>query len=456
MNGRPILTAAQMRAAEDQEVAAGTDVDTLMERAGAAVAFAARRFSGGAETLVLCGPGNNGGDGYVAARLLAAAGIAVRVAACAPPATGPAQRARQAWGGPVEALDQAAPAPLVIDALFGTGLSRGLEPAVHAALNHLSSVATATLAVDLPSGVGSDDGALHSPVPRFDLTVALGALKPAHLLQPAAAVMGRLVVADIGVPVSSSLVELARPNLAAPGPADHKYTRGLVAVIAGAMPGAARLSALAAARSGAGYVRLLGDAGAGALPHAIFARPDVDPAALADSRIGALVAGPGLGRGTEGARLLELALACGRPLVLDADAFSHLGRRRIDGTAILTPHAAEFDRGFPDIAGDRLTRAREAAHRCGAVVVLKGADTVIAAPDGRAALALPAVPDLATAGTGDVLAGICATMLAQLGDPFAAACAAVWLHAEAARLTPAPFVADDLAAALPLAVARCR
>lgn len=455
MTARPILNAAEMRDAEERVIASGTGVDTLMERAGAAVAFAAQRFSGGADTLVLCGPGNNGGDGYVAARLLAGAGVDVRVAASALPATQAAARARQAWTRPVEPLDQAAPAAMIVDALFGTGLKHGLEPVLYTVLNQLSSTAAVTLAVDLPSGVGSDDGAIRSPIPSCDITVALGALKPAHLLQPSAESMGRLVVADLGVPVSSSLFGIARPELASPGPTDHKYTRGLVAVVAGAMPGAARLAALGAARAGAGYVQLLGDR-AGTLPDAIVRPGGVEAAALADRRIAALVIGPGLGRDAEGARLLDLALASGRPLVLDADIFSHLEGRRVAMPAVLTPHEAEFARAFGDLVGDKLARARAAARMCGAVVVLKGADTVIAAPDGRAAIASPGVSDLATAGTGDVLAGVCGTMLAQLRDPFAAACAAVWLHGQAARLTPAPFVADDLAASLPLAVARCR
>lgn len=456
MKGRPILTAAEMRAAEASVIGSGTGVDVLMERAGEAIAQITRRYAGGADALVLCGPGNNGGDGYVAARVLAAAGIAVRVAASGPPSTEAAMRARAAWTGAIEEPADAEPATVLIDALFGTGLKRRLQDVDHLQLNRLRRDANIGIAVDLPSGAASDDGTLLSPVPAFDLTVALAALKPAHLLQPAAATMGRLVVADIGAPVSSRLFELPQPRLAAPGPRDHKYTRGLVTVLAGAMPGAARLAALGAARAGAGYVQLLGSVAGGELPAAIVMRSGVDSDALADTRIGALVAGPGLGRDAEGAKILELAVSSGRPLILDADALWHLGDCRLECPAIFTPHEAEFARAYGNLSGDKVTQTRHAARISGAVVVLKGADTVVAAPDGRAAIAPLAPPDLATAGTGDVLAGVCGTMLAQLGDSFEAACAAVWLHAEAARAVAGPFVADDLAAALPLQVARCR
>lgn len=456
MSARPVVTGVEMRSAEERVIASGTSVDTLMERAGAAIALASQHFAGGADTLVLCGPGNNGGDGYVAARVLAAAGVEVRVAASGPPTTEAAARARGAWGGPISNLDDAGPAAVLIDALFGTDLKHGLELVVQTTLNRLSNRAASTIAVDMPSGVGCDDGAILSPIPSYDLTVALGALKPAHLLQPAAAAMGRLVVADIGVPVSSLAFELARPRLSAPGPRDHKYTRGLVAIVSGEMAGAARLAALGAARAGAGYVRLLGGEAHGTLLHAIVAQAAIAPDALCDTRIGALVVGPGLGRGAEGARLTRLALASGRPLVLDADALWHLDGRPIRVPAILTPHEAEFTRVFGKTAGDKLTRARRAAGECAAVVVLKGADTIVAAPDGRAAIASPAPADLATAGTGDVLAGLCGTMLAQMGDPFAAAQAAIWLHSQAALSLGGPFVADDLAAAIPRSVALCR
>ena len=238
---------------------------------------------------------------------------------------------------------------------------------------------------------------------------------------------------------------IGRPRLAPPGPDDHKYTRGLVTIVAGDMPGAAALAALAAARSGAGYVQLVAPVREPRLPLAIVQRPIAD---LSDPRIGAIVVGPGLGTADPCA-----ALNSGRPLVIDAEALAAVDR--VPGPAILTPHEGEFARRWPGLSGSRGERAYAAALATRAVVLLKGARTLIAAPDGRIAIAAPAPHALATAGTGDILAGLCGTMLAQLGDPFLAAQAAVWLHAEAARFTPAPFAADDLAANLPAAVRGC-
>jgi hydroxyethylthiazole kinase-like uncharacterized protein yjeF len=438
MSGRIILTAAEMRAAEEAAIAAGTSVDTLMTRAGTAAAEAIWRYAGPLPALVLCGPGNNGGDGYVIARALAERGLPVRVAALGEPKSAAARAARALWEGPVEPLADAKPAPLLVDALFGTGLARPLDLAPRLAA--LAATAEIRVAVDLPSGVATDDGAILSPVPDFDLTITFQTLKPAHLLQPAARHMGRIVVADIGIPVASDLHEIGLPAPHEPGPDDHKYTRGYVAVLAGEMSGACALTAAAAARAGAGYVRLIGPHVAG-VPHAIV-QGGGDPAALlADPRIGAVVIGPGLGRGAEGERLLDLAIASGRPLVLDADA---LFWKRIPKGAILTPHEGEFARLFPDSAGSKVERARAAAAATGAVIVYKGADTIVAAPDGRAAIAPPASAWLASAGTGDVLAGIAAARLAALGDPFRAACDAVWLHGRAAERAGPGLIADDL------------
>lgn len=440
-----ILTAAETRAAEDRAIAAGTSAELLMERAGSGLAEAVWRFAGPQPVLVLCGPGNNGGDGYVAARLLRERGVAVRVAAWGGSKAGAASAARDAWKGPVETIEEATPAPVLIDALFGTGLSRGLDTKLARRLNTLHHNAKIAVAVDLPSGVHTDTGAVLGATPRFDLTVTFASKKPAHLLQPAAALCGRVVVADIGVPVDSALIELKRPDLPVPKPADHKFTRGMVAVIAGAMPGAACLAADAAARAGAGYVKLLHPS---RLPvsHAIVQTDD--PGFLdSDDRIGAMVVGPGLGRDDTGTTLRARALASGKPLVLDGDALVDLPGS-LDGH-VLTPHEGEFRTLFPDLhKPSKVDRAREAAARSGAVIVYKGADTVIAAPDGRAALACAASPWLSTAGTGDVLAGAVGAMLARGLDPFAAAQAGVWLHREAARRLGPAFVADDLAHAL--------
>lgn len=429
-------------------MAAGVSVDALMQRAGAAIAEQIRRLGAGAETLILCGPGNNGGDGYVAATILNAAGVTVRVAAMAEPATDASRRARAGWDGPVGPIAAATPAPVLVDALFGTGLSRPIDDAVSRRLVALAAQARLTIAIDLPSGIASDDGRVLSPVPPCDITLALGAAKPSHLLQPAARYMDVVRVIDIGVPVDSDTQALARPALSVPGPDAHKYTRGMVAIIVGEMAGAATLSGIAAMRAGAGYVALLGGTGTPG-PHALVHRACTRKA-LADHRIGALLVGPGLGRGDEARERLDLALASEHPIVIDGDALHLLDAARLgDRTApaILTPHAGEFAALFGAMSGGKLAATRAAA-RCGAVIVQKGADTVIAAPDGAARIAARASPWLSTAGTGDVLAGAVAAMLAGGRTAMEAASAGVWLHREAARRLGPAFIADDLADAL--------
>jgi hydroxyethylthiazole kinase-like uncharacterized protein yjeF len=452
----PILTAAEMQAAEAAAMAQGETVETLMERAGKAVAECVWRFGGGRPALILCGPGNNGGDGYVAARWLLKHGVDVRVAAFGEAGTDAARTARGGWEGPVEKLGDVGPAPVLVDALFGTGLSRALSEPVSGALAGLKSRTRFTIAVDLPSGVGSDDGAGLGAIPA-DLTLALGALKPAHLLQPAAQLCGIVRVADIGVPVASSAEILSRPHFNEPGPEIHKYRRGLVGIMGGEMPGAAALSAEAATRI-AGYVVVSGMAGA-ALPHAVVHREWAKIAA--EGRVGALLVGPGLGRDSKARARLDLALQTPHPLVLDADALmlldpgelTELARRT--ASLIMTPHAGEFATLFGKTEGSKIDHARAAAAMVGAVIVFKGADTVIAAPDGQVRVAPSAPGWLASAGTGDVLAGIVAGCLSGGIPPFEAASAAVWLHGEAARLAGPALIADELAPHIPAALAAC-
>ena len=457
MTGAPILTAAQMRAAEQAVFALGVPPYALMERAGAAAAEIIWRAGGLRDTLLLCGPGNNGGDGYVIARLLRERGVPVRVAALGESRTPSSQRARAEWGGPVEDLATAAPATQVVDALFGTGLSRGLDAAVAARLGELTQAASHSHAIDLPSGVETDSGALLSAVPRFGVCIALGALKPAHLLCPAAGCIERLISAPIGIAASDQVHRLEPPRLMAPGPDAHKYTRGLVAVVGGAMPGAARLAARSAAASGAGMVRLFGMDVAVAGPDAIIHQRALTAAdvaiALDDERIAVVLVGPGLGRDAAARDRLAATVTAGHRLVLDADVLTMLGVDAIPQGAILTPHEGEFRRLFGDLPGSKIDRARSAAAQSGAVVIYKGADSVIAAPDGRVAVAAGASNWLSTAGTGDVLAGLVAGRLAVTGDPFRAASEAVWLHGDAARRAGAAFVADDLPDALPAAIA---
>lgn len=433
-------------------MAAGISVDDLMARAGQALADAVWRFGGGQPVLVLCGPGNNGGDGYVAARLLRDKGLDVRLAALAPPTTAVAQRAADQWAAPVEHLEGAAAAPVLLDCLFGTGLSRPLEAPLSIWLADLRREARFVVAADLPSGVASDDGRDLGAMPA-DVTIALGALKPAHLVQPSAGLCGYVRVADIGIAAQSVCHVAARPSLAPPRACDHKYTRGLIAIIAGSMPGAASLSAVAAARSGAGYV-MLADGQATAVPLSIVPRAFAD--VLADKRVSALVIGPGLGRDEAARAKLAAALETAIPLVIDADALHLVAPtmlKRRTAPTLLTPHAGEFAALFGTAGGgSKLDQARYAAAQTGATLIFKGADTVIAAPDGAARMAAGSSPWLASAGTGDVLAGIAGAMLGRGMDPLHAAEAALWLHSRAAALAGPGLIADDLLLTLPMAL----
>ena len=450
MTGRPILTAEAMRAAEQAAFDGGISVEELMERAGGALAEAVYRFAGRTPALILCGPGNNGGDGYVAARHLSDRGVAVRVAAQGEPASDAAKSARARWTGSVEDLGDATTAsPLLIDCLFGTGLKRGLEDAVCKQLSRLCDPAIARVACDLPSGVETDTGAELSHVPAFQMTVAFGALKPAHLLHPAMHKCGRLVLADIGIRADDRWHEIAAPELPALDPGGHKYDRGLVHALAGAMPGAIALAAKASALAGAGYVRVSTSRPIDGLPSAIV---QVDTAQVNDERIGCLLVGPGLG---DVPQLLSLALTSKAPKVLDADALTHVGEpERLHGQdAIVTPHEGEFRKLFGDLPGSKPERALEAARRSQAVVVYKGPDTLVASPNGHVAFAPRAHPWLASAGTGDVLAGLIAAMRARGMTAFEAACAGVWLHGRAADIAGPELIADDLAEAIPRSIA---
>lgn len=454
-----VLTAAEMRGAEQAAVSAGTPLSRLMDRAGAALADAVWRYGGARRVLVICGPGNNGGDGYVAARLLADRGLQVSVAASGAPGTELARDAASSWTGKVAALGDARPAPVLIDALFGTGISRPLSAEIAGPLHALSTSADLIVAADLPSGLGTDDGSDFGAA-RADLTIAFGAFKPAHFLQPAAGRCGIVQVVDIGIEAVSGTRVIVRPMLPAPTASDHKYTRGFVAVIGGEMPGASALSTLGAARAGAGYVVLSGEHAD--LPHAIIRHPsDALETLLQDSRIGSVVIGPGLGKDESARKQLMAVLQSRHNLILDADALSLLAEDGLDQlrnrktSAILTPHAGEFVRLFGEGSGSKIDRARDVAERANATIVFKGTDTVIASPDGRVTLAPPASPWLSTAGTGDVLSGIAGAMFARKLDAHDAACAAVWLHAEAARRAGPAMIADDIALHLAAALADC-
>lgn len=466
--GQPVLTAAQMGAAERAAIAAGSSIAELMERAGTGVAEWVRRLAAGSPVLILCGPGNNGGDGYVAARVLASRGVPVRVAALGDPQSEAAMAARGAWNGPVERFPDAVRdayvhSTVVVDAIFGTGLSRALDPGVAQAMAALVRDAGISIAVDLPSGMDSDTGEVvgSTALANYTLTAALGALKPAHVLQPSAAHCGEVRVVDIGLGLDVGsgarigAVETVRtPRIGRPDASSHKYSRGMVAIVSGRMHGASELAALAAYRAGAGYVLLL-TGGLPQPPHAIV-RTRWSADALADPRIGAVVIGPGLGRDEPARAKLEAALASPHPLVVDGDALRLVdleALRERDGVTVLTPHAGEFEALFGEGAGSKIARTQDAARRSGAIVVFKGADTVIAQPDGWADVLGNASPWLSVAGTGDVLAGAIGAMLAQSHvAPLDAVSAGVWLHARAARILDGCFLADDLANALPQAL----
>jgi hydroxyethylthiazole kinase-like uncharacterized protein yjeF len=441
----PILSTSAMRAAELAMTAHGVSLATLMERAGTRLADLIWRMAAGREVLVLCGPGNNGGDGYVAARLLRARGGSVRVAAYAAPSSELARAAAAAWAGPVEILSSGTrAAPILVDALFGTGLTRPLPPELTAHLARVAKAAQRRLAVDLPSGVASDSGQLLSPVPRFDVTLAFGALKPAHVLLPAADHCGELRLADIGISAETAAYTLPRWHDVMPSASDHKYSRGQVLVVAGSMAGAAGLAAAAAFRAGAGHVLL---SGTGTPPLLAIVKDELPLSdRLGDRRLGAVIIGPGAQAGVALNNAVAAAIGAGKPMVLDAaaiDAALPLMERGVSG-AIMTPHGGEFERAFGSGSGNKIDRTIAAARRTGAVIIHKGADTVIAAPDGRVAAGWPGSPYLASAGTGDVLAGACGAMLARGYAPFEAACRAVLWHHDVAWRLGAGLVADDL------------
>ncbi|ADZ70486.1 NAD(P)H-hydrate dehydratase [Polymorphum gilvum] len=487
-----LLTPAEMATADALTIAAGTAGIVLMERAGQGVSNAVLREAGAdAEIRILCGPGNNGGDGFVAARLLRRQGRPVRVAVLGDPSQlrSDARSAFEAMGGGWEALSldfvRSAPAGrvLFVDALFGAGLDRPLEGLARACIEALNEAGAPVVAVDLPSGLNGADGRMLGAAVRARHTVTFCRRKPGHLLQPGRCLCGTTEVVDIGI--ADATVASLEPTCFAnapglwraswhpPAPEGHKYDRGHAVVVSGplATTGAARLAASAALRAGAGLVTVACDPSAlivhAAHLTAVMVRPvrGVDGLGemLADRRLNAVLFGPGAGVG-EGARsVVKRLLDAERAVVLDADALTSFGdarehflalSRAARGPLVLTPHDGEFQRLFPAFAGlDRLSAARAAARECGAVVVLKGADTVIADPQGRAAINDNASPWLATAGTGDVLAGIVTGLLAQGLPAFEAAAMAVWMHGEAGRVAGAGLISEDLLPALKLVVA---
>lgn len=567
-SGLELLTTAEMAEADRLAVAAGVPFLTLMENAGRAVADEAEKMlKPGAKIAVLCGPGNNGGDGFVAARLLKERGYDVRVACTVPRATlkGAAAEMAAKWDQPfVDPAARPDEVDLIIDALFGAGLSRPMPPEAHAlvgqyCLHERSGTEVPILAVDVPSGLDGSTGLPIGMALTAGRTVTFFRKKPGHVLMPGRVLCGEIVVADIGIPDTVLLQIPTKIRLNAPPHAgvqfprpslnSHKYTRGHAVVVSGPphATGAARLGARGALRVGAGLVTVaspLTSVAANAvhltaIMIAPFAAPEGLSEVLADKRKNAVLIGPGCGVGAETRRMVEIALASDAAVVLDADALmsfapdndevqslkgvGFLGATKSELAAVpstlfklttvanpavsimvgsggakpvevgsfpglsfsrvvLTPHEGEFKRLFPDIADvgwvkpsarpnitdvqprvgspastqptgqrspSKLDRARAAAERCGAVVILKGPDTVIAAPDGRAVINANAPPWLATAGSGDVLAGFVTGLLAQGMPAFEAACAAVWLHGECANQFGPGLIAEDIPEQLP-------
>ena len=467
-----LLTPQQMSEADRLTIAGSVPGVELMENAGRAVADAVSRHWAPRPVAVLCGPGNNGGDGFVAARRLAERGWPTRVALLGSVAAlrGDAALAAGRWQGAVEPLELAAlgDAALVVDGIFGAGLARPVEGVARAVIEAINERQLLVVAIDVPSGVDGASGEVRGIAPRAALTVTFFRKKPGHLLLPGRSYCGDIVLGQIGI--SDGVLDRVAPDTAAnepewwlgmfpwPSLESHKYTRGHAVVAGGAvMTGAARLAARAAARLGAGLVTVAAPEAAFPIYAAALTGIIVHPIAdledfrafLADPRRNAALIGPGAGIGSETRDKTLTILAAGKRAVLDADALTSFAESpevllsAIRSPCVMTPHEGECSRIF-DTASSTLERARRAARRSGAVILLKGADTVIASPDGRATINANAPPQLATAGSGDVLAGMVLGLLAQGMEPFAAAAAAVWIHGAAASRFGPGLISEDL------------
>ncbi len=490
-----LLTRDEMARADALAVAAGVPSQPhapsasfqLMVRAGTAVAAVAMQsVEKGGRILIVAGPGNNGGDGFVAARLLHDKGYGVRVALVGERAklAGDAATAAGLWHLPILPLSPALCtwADLIIDALYGAGLTRPIDGVASEAVDAINVSGKPTLAVDVPSGLDGNTGAANGPVIKASKTVTFFRRKPGHVLLPGRALCGEVTVADIGIPdavagqVGSRTWVNERglwrgvfPQLRADG---HKYTRGHAVVVCGPMhaTGASRLGARGALRIGAGLVSIASPMEAVAVNAAHLTAIQIAPFAgprglgevLSDERKNAVLIGPGAGVSLATRLLVQVVLEFDAGVVLDADALTSFTLDQDDDAdpvvghlftligenaqrpVVMTPHEGEFKRVFPDLVGSKLERARAAATRSGAVVVLKGADTVVASPDGRAAVNDNAPPWLATAGSGDVLAGFVTGLLAQGMPAFEAACAAVWVHGACGTAVGRGLIAEDL------------
>ena len=482
----PVYAAAAVRAADRHAIEVlGVPGAQLMARAGeTAFALLRRQWPLARRLLVLAGPGNNGGDAFVAASRLVELGRDVTLRELAPGGarTLEGEAVSTDWTGPRSPLSdlQLRPGDIVLDGLFGAGLSRPLSGEAARAVERVNAFTAPVVAIDLPSGLCGDTGAITGPALRAKLTLTFGAKKPAHVLQPAAGLCGEIELVEVGFGpfmqaiAGTGLMEnspaLWADRLVWPTPSSHKHTRGRLAVVSGGLAntGAARLAAQAGLRIGAGSATLLcppsalmvAAAAVTAVMTSGFA--DADELAALTQKSSAVVIGPAAGLSGTTLTNVDALVAAGRALVLDADALTVLAQnatslsRIAGGRIVLTPHVGEFERLVPGVLGaasSRIEATREAAHIVGAVVLLKGFDTVIAAPDGRAVVNTHASPFLATAGSGDVLAGIIGGLMAQGLAPFEAACAGAWMHGDAGLRAGPGMTAEDLDAALKATIA---
>jgi len=482
-----LLTSIQTDAMDKTAIANGTPGIQLMERAGKAVLEEIiKRYAPG-PTLILCGPGNNGGDGFVIARLLHHAGwpVTLMLFGDIKSLKGDAALAAAEWKGEVQPWNTVTPAgcALVVDAVFGTGLARPLPEEIERMFSECARRSIPVLAVDIPSGISGNTGQALGKAPQAAVTVTFTTKKHGHLLFPGRAYCGEIIVADIGLTppegcmdVNENTPALWQPHWPKLEHGMHKYSRGHALILGGKKEtaGAARLSAKAALRVGAGLVSLICDEDAwpaykdteyDALMLRLLKSPSDWQSLLQDERNNAFVIGPGYGVGEKTRnRVLEI-LSHKKSAVLDADALTSFADnpsglfKAVQSPCILTPHEGEFKKLFNSLSlrerdgvrdiSSKVSRAQEAAKASHATIILKGADTVIASPDGRAAINSNAPPTLATAGAGDVLSGICGGLLARSMPPFEAACAAVWIHGEAANRIGTGLIADDIPAMLP-------
>ena len=475
--GSEILTIKEMTKADTLAVEAGVSSLNLMENAGATVVRKIRKRWVRRSVVVLAGPGNNGGDGFVVARLLHQIGWPVRLGLLGDKTSlrGDSKVNAERWVGEIEKFSVALleGAGLVVDALFGAGLSRPLEGIVLDILNAIESRKLPCVAVDVPTGIDGNTGEVLGGVLNADLTVTFFRKKPGHLILPGRQHCGEVEVTDIGIPsgvlkkispvMAENSPQLWVDKLPVPAPGFHKYSRGHVVIVGGSeMTGAARLAARAARRAGAGILSIVSPTNAkhiyeisdaGNLVLELSAKKGLS-GILDNKRRNAVLVGPGNGV-TELTRKNAIsALTSKNAVVLDADALTAFEGdpetlfSSIKGRCVLTPHQGEFDRLFK-INGDKLSRCKEAAKLANSVIILKGFDTIIAEPNGRVVINANAPADLATAGAGDVLAGIIIGLMSQGMEAFEAACAAVWLHGEAAKELGAGLIAEDLSEVLP-------